>query len=65
MQDSKKNLLSSYTYIEICLIPLVDDCHYGYITKLKSKNKIKNPLLESIFKKTKTKPKLSLRERIN
>jgi len=38
MQDSKKNLLSSYTYIQICLIPLVDDGHYGYITKLKSKN---------------------------
>jgi hypothetical protein len=32
-QDYKKTLLFSSTYIKIWLIPLVDNCHCGYITK--------------------------------
>jgi hypothetical protein len=34
-----KFLLSSFKYSQIWLIPLVDDSHCGYITKLKKRKK--------------------------
>ncbi len=34
-----KNLLSSLNFSQIWLMPLVDDCQCGYITKLKQKKK--------------------------